>query len=88
MILLSDCLNAVESAREHLENIANPTGLPPVRKKPAFGLRPQKSQTYIQFKENRQGFSVIQLPRGIAPFLSINTNKCLQTYVWRDILDV
>ena len=33
---LSDCLEAVESAREHLENIANPTGLPPVRKKPAF----------------------------------------------------
>jgi len=33
------------------------------------------------FKKNRQGFSVIQLPRGIAPFLSINTNKCLQTCV-------
>jgi len=23
------------------------------------------------FKKNRQGFSVIQLPRGIAPFLSV-----------------
>ena len=39
---LSDCLNAVESAREHLKNIANPTGLPPVRKKPAFV--PQKAK--------------------------------------------
>jgi hypothetical protein len=28
------------------------------------------------------------LPRGIAPFLSIDTNKCLQTRVWCDILDV
>jgi len=41
-----------------------------------------------QFKKNRQGFSVIQLPRGIAPFLSINENKCLQTCVWYDILYV
>ena len=30
------------------------------------------------FKKNVQGFSVIQLPRGIAPFLSTNENKCLQ----------
>ena len=30
------------------------------------------------FKKNMQGFSVIQLPRGIAPFLSTNENKCLQ----------
>ena len=41
-----------------------------------------------QFKKNRQGFSVIQLPRGIAPFLSIDMNKCLQTCVWYDILYV
>ena len=40
------------------------------------------------FKKNRQGFSVIQLPRGIAPFLSIDMNKCLQTCVWYDILYV
>ena len=43
-------------------------------------------ETY--FKKNRQGFSVIQLPRGIAPFLSIDKNKCLQTCVWRDMIDV
>ena len=30
------------------------------------------------FKKNMQGFSVIQLPRGIAPFLSTSENKCLQ----------
>ncbi len=42
----------------------------------------------VSFKKNRQGFSVIQLPRGIAPFLSINTNKCLQTCVWCDMIDV
>ena len=30
------------------------------------------------FKKNMQGFSVIQLQRGIAPFLSTNENKCLQ----------
>ena len=42
----------------------------------------------LSFKKNRQGFSVIQLPRGIAPFLSINTNKCLQTCVWCDMIDV
>ena len=41
-----------------------------------------------RFKKNRQGFSVIQLPRGIAPFLSIDTNKCLQTCVWYDMIDV
>ena len=40
------------------------------------------------FKKNRQGFSVIQLPRGIAPFSPIDKNKCLQTCVWCDILDV
>ena len=39
-------------------------------------------------KKNRQGFSVIQLPRGIAPFSPIDKNKCLQTCVWCDILDV
>ena len=33
---LSDCLDAVESARKHLENIANFTELTPIRKKPVF----------------------------------------------------
>ncbi len=41
-----------------------------------------------EFKKNRQGFSVIQLPRGITPFLSIDKNKRLQTCVWYDILYV
>ena len=45
-------------------------------------------QVADRFKKNRQGFSVIQLPRGIAPFLSINTNKCLQTCIWCDMIDV
>ena len=34
--------------------------------------------SFLAFKKNMQGFSVIQLPRGIAPFLSTNENKCLQ----------
>ena len=34
--------------------------------------------SFLVFKKNMQGFSVIQLPRGIAPFLSTNENKCLQ----------
>ena len=47
-----------------------------------------ENQMKPNFKKNRQGFSVIQLPRGIAPFLSIDMNKCLQTCVWYDILYV
>ena len=34
--------------------------------------------SFLVFKKNMQGFSVIQLPRGSAPFLSTNENKCLQ----------
>jgi hypothetical protein len=38
----------------------------------------RQCSNYRFFKKNMQGFSVIQLPRGIAPFLSTNENKCLQ----------
>ena len=57
----------------------------------AEGKTPEKAfkgSFNVRFKKNRQGFSVIQLPRGIAPFLPIDTNKCLQTCVWCDIIDV
>ena len=41
-------------------------------------VRIYNAENVVEFKKNMQGFSVIQLPRGIAPFLSTNENKCLQ----------
>ena len=56
---------------------------------PLEGESERESGTRSRF--SRQGFSVIQLPRGIAFFVYfflLFTNKCSQMYVLYDILSV